>query len=77
MAGMRPPKVPEKIITPFKADHIRRLLAQCELSSRRFEVIRNKAIILTFLDSGLRLAELANIKLNDIDEDNEKLSANI
>ena len=71
MASMRPPKVPEKIITPFKVHHIKKLLAQCELAGSRFEITRNKAIVLTFLDSGLRLAELANIKLEDIDEDNE------
>ena|GEM_PF-276918 len=71
MTSMRPPKIPEKIITPFKAVHIKRLLAQCDLFDNRFEITRNKAIILTFLDSGLRLAELANIQLNDIDEDNE------
>jgi integrase/recombinase XerC/integrase/recombinase XerD len=32
---------------------------------------RNRAIILTLLDTGLRLSELANIQLNDIDFDRE------
>jgi len=30
---------------------------------------RNKAIILMFLDTGLRASELANIKLNEIDSE--------
>lgn len=35
-----------------------------------FRGIRNKAIILAFLDTGLRLSELAAVQINDIDFDN-------
>lgn len=71
MVSMDCPKFEERVIEPFKAAHIRLLLAQCDLIDSRFEQARNRAIILTFLDSGLRLAELANIKLDDMDEESE------
>jgi integrase/recombinase XerC/integrase/recombinase XerD len=70
MARMRPPKVPRQIITPFKPEQIERLLALCDDSLLG---IRNRAIILTFLDTGLRLAELAGIQLADIDIDHETI----
>jgi len=40
------------------------------LGDNSFRGYRNRAIILTFLDTGLRLSELAAIRLNDIDFDN-------
>jgi len=74
MAKMRPPKVPRHIIQPFKPEHIARLLTVCDSDAKTrsgFLGWRNRAIILTFLDTGLRLSELANIQLRDIDFDRE------
>ena len=63
MSRMHPPKVPKELIKPFKSQDIADLLASCQ---NNFLGIRNRAIILSFLDSGLRLSELANIQLEDI-----------
>ena len=63
MSRMHPPKVPKQLIKPFTQDHIDRLLALCDNS---FVGCRNRAIVLTFLDTGLRLSELANVQLQDI-----------
>lgn len=68
MARMYPPRIPKQLIKPFKPEHIYRLLTLCDNS---FLGCRNRAIILTFLDTGLRLSELANIQLQDIDFDRE------
>lgn len=68
MSRMHPPKFPKELIKPFKPEVIGRLLALCNNS---FLGLRNRAIILTFLDTGLRLSELANIQLADIDFDRE------
>ena len=65
---MRPPRVPKQVIQPFSQDDIRRMLVV--LSEDNFRGYRNQAIILTFLDTGLRLSELAAIRLVDIDFDN-------
>lgn len=56
-------------VEPFTLDELKRLLAVCELdihSGARFVGLRNKAMLLLFLDSGLRRAEMANIKLRDL-----------
>lgn len=59
-----------KVIRPYSSDQIRKLLAVCDYDyehNARFLGSRNKTIVLILLDSGLRLSELANIKLQDID----------
>mgnify|MGYP000604040612 CR=1 FL=1 len=68
MSRMHPPKVPKELIKPFKSQDIDDLLALCQ---NNFLGIRNRAIILTFLDTGLRLSELASIQLADMDLDRE------
>ncbi len=71
MASMKPPRVPKPMVTPFNSEHIKTLLLFCD--DRTFLGARNKAIILTFLDTGLRLSELADIQLQDIDFDHETI----
>jgi len=71
MARIRSPKKEDKIIQPFTTQQIGDLLFLCD--DRKFFGVRNKAIILTFLDTGLRLSELASIQLNDIDFDQETI----
>jgi len=66
MSRMHPPKVPRQLIKPLSVQDINTLLALCQ---NNFLGIRNRAIILTFLDTGLRLSELANIQLADMDLD--------
>lgn len=65
MATMKPPRLPKTLIQPFFTDNLRLLISACD--TKTFIGIRNKAIILTFLDTGLRLSELANIKIDDVD----------
>jgi len=57
----------------FKPEHIGRLLILCAHSCSSFLGCRDKAIILTFLDTGLRLSELASVQLKDIDFDRETI----
>ena len=68
MIRMHPPRVPKEIIKPFRLQDIGNLLALCR---NNFLGLRNRAIILTFLDTGLRLSELASIQLEDMDLDRE------
>lgn len=71
MASLRPPKVPQKLIQPLNPNHIRELLLHCD--DKTFLGNRNRAIILTLLDTGLRLSELAGIQLRDINFDRETI----
>jgi len=64
MARMKKPRAEKHIIQPFTAQQIKDLLALCDDS---FMGIRNRALIFAFLDTGLRLSEMASIRLPDID----------
>jgi integrase len=57
------PKIEKKILPSLNSEQLEYLI-------ERAESIRDKAIISLFADSGLRLSELAAIKVSDIDWDN-------
>jgi site-specific recombinase XerD len=62
-----------KVITPYSSDEIKRMLAVCDYDyehNAKFLGSRNRAMILTLVDTGIRLSELVGMKLRDID--NEK-----
>jgi integrase/recombinase XerC len=71
MAKLKPPKVPVHTIRPFTKEEIMRLLVMCDIG--RFVDFRNKAMVLIFLDTGLRLRELAEIMLQHIDLKHETI----
>lgn len=65
---VKPPK--EQPVEPYTLDELRRLIAVCDRdfgNGDRFLGSRGKAIILLFLDTGLRLSELANLRLKQVD----------
>jgi len=63
--GIKPPHVPQVLIQPLSEDDIRRVLIAAQQHTG--EGIRNYTVILLFLDTGIRLSELVNLKLSDID----------
>jgi site-specific recombinase XerD len=66
MARMRKPKLPE-FAPPILADEeLRRILAACE--GPTFADRRDMAIVRTFLSTGARLAELANLRWTPADQ---------
>ena len=70
MANMKAPTVPEDPPHVLSDDEMKRLLKTCEgapKDSQRFADRRDAAIIRIFVDCGLRLSELTNLKLDDID----------
>jgi integrase/recombinase XerC len=64
MKTMHPPKKPRHIIKPFSSSQINDMLELCD--DKTFLGARNRAMILTFIDTGLRLSELAHIGLVDV-----------
>lgn len=58
------PKAPVKVITTFNNEQITRLIQLCNKSNGLGH--RNLAILLLLLDSGLRVSELTNIELDDV-----------
>ncbi len=61
LRALRRPKVPVKIIEPVADEELRRLLAAA--------TVRDRAILLLLLDTGLRVSELAGVTLRDLRPD--------
>jgi integrase/recombinase XerC len=67
MARMQPPVVPEQPVPILTPEHLRALLECC--AGRTFVARRDTAIIRLFLDTGMRLSELARLAVGDVDLD--------
>ena len=64
---LKAPKPDRKVIQALTPDEIDRLFKLC---SRKTTLdIRNKAILSMFLDCGLRVSELANLRIDDVNMD--------
>ena len=64
LRGIRKPRVPQKVVRALTADELRRMLALCDKGRLG---ARNRAILMLFLDTGLRVSELSDLRLQDID----------
>jgi site-specific recombinase XerD len=69
MATMRPPHVPETPPPVLREAELRKLLDAC--AGTDFEDRRDNAMIRLFLDSGMRRGELAGLRVEDVDLDQE------
>jgi site-specific recombinase XerD len=65
MTRLKCPRTPRKIIPTFSAEQIQRLLGALDPGTPTG--FRDYAIILVFIDTGIRLSELVNLRLEDID----------
>ncbi len=65
MAKMHPPKMPEQPVDVPTVEALRALLSTC--AGNTFEDRRDTAIIRLFADSGIRLAELQGLTVDDVD----------
>ncbi len=65
MGKMRPPKVPSKPVAVLDTAELTRLLAAC--SGKDFAERRDTALVRMLVDTGMRRAELCNLKVEDID----------
>ncbi len=65
IATVNKPKLPHRTVKGLQPEVMERLLKSINGHSTR--QLRNKAILYVFLDTGLRLSELANLRLSDID----------
>jgi len=67
MAKLRPPKLPEQLTPVLDETSIRALLKVC--AGKDFGSLRDTAIVRLFLDTGMRLEELAKLRVDDVDLD--------
>lgn len=68
--GMKNIRVPQQIVRPFTATDVARLLDAC---GEEEIGIRDRAMIMTLLDTGLRCSELVQLDLEDLDLDSKRL----
>ncbi len=66
-AGIKPPRIVKKVICTLSNEEIATILRTFNSSSH--SQIRNKVIFMLLLDTGLRIGELINLKLDDINID--------
>jgi site-specific recombinase XerC len=69
MARLRGPKIPDRPPEGLGEDELAKLFRACE--GKDFQSRRDVAILRMFLDTGLRLTELANIRLKDLNMDTQ------
>ncbi len=67
-ANLKPPKVVRKVVQALTSEEVSRVLSVT--SGKTAFDIRNKAILSVLLDSGLKIGELANLHIEDVDKDN-------
>ena len=68
---LRNVRVPQRIIQPFSADEIVRLLACCDAEKPLGS--RDRAMLFTLLDTGVRCSELVQLAMADLDLDEGRL----
>jgi site-specific recombinase XerD len=67
LRNMHAPKIPEELVPVLDHEQLRRLLATA--STKSFVDVRDRAIMLLMIDSGMRLGEVSGLKLEDVDRD--------
>jgi site-specific recombinase XerD len=65
MVNMKPPAVPEEPPTILRPEELKALLATSDGTD--FDDRRDTAVLRLFLDSGIRRAELAGLRVDDVD----------
>jgi integrase/recombinase XerC len=63
--GMRNVRLPQRIVQPFLGEELARLLAACACGSPI--AMRDRAMVLTLLDTGVRCSELVQLRTEDWD----------
>jgi site-specific recombinase XerD len=61
---IKPPRIPEQVLAHYESHEVEALLAACD--SRSYTGTRDRAIILTLYDTGLRASELTGITLQNL-----------
>jgi len=69
MRNMRPPSIPETPVPVFSVDQLAALLKSVD--GRDFITRRDTAILRLFMDSGMRRGEMAGLRVEDIDFDQD------
>jgi site-specific recombinase XerD len=72
MAKMVPPALPEVPVPVLSEEELKALLATC--TGKDFDDLRDQAILRLFIDTGMRLGELAGLSVTDVDIDDDNVA---
>jgi len=73
MEHVKSPRVQEKSPDPYRPEEIKAMLAVCR--GKSFDDLRNAAIVITLLDTGLRASEFCSLTVEDVELDSERIKA--
>ena len=69
--GIKNVRLPQRIVEPFSPADIAQLMAACDSATALG--LRDRAMVLCLLDTGLRCSELVQLSLDDLDLDTRRL----
>ncbi len=64
VARLKPPKASKHITPAFTTEHIEKMIASCDTSTDFG--FRNYVVLLLLLDTGMRISEIATLKVEDV-----------
>ena len=65
LAGLKPPKLDEKVVDRLGDDEVRRMLAAC--TGKDYLDVRDTALVQVLAETGLRASELLGLTVEDVD----------
>lgn len=65
MRRIKPPKLDQELLPAFTPEEVQRL--ESATNGKDYQSVRNRALVYFMLDTGCRLAEVANMALGDVD----------
>jgi site-specific recombinase XerD len=71
MLHVKPPPLRENLPRPYTADEVRAMLRVCQ--GKDPQSLRDRAIILVLVDTGLRASEFCSLKVSDVNLDGEHI----
>ncbi len=89
MLSIKAPKALPAVVDPLSRDEITRILKACDqmrpaqtvgrvsFTMQRDQALRDRAIVLVLLDSGLRASELGNLTVGDVDLASGKITVTL
>jgi site-specific recombinase XerD len=67
MSRIPPPKVPDKILPHYSPGEVQRVLDAIGSRSKDVLALRDRAVIISFYDTGVRARELCSMRMEDLD----------
>lgn len=71
MLRLKPPRVPDQLKEHYGTEALQRVLKAC--GDRSWAALRDRAVVLMLLDTGVRASELIGLRMDDVNMDDQSL----